>query len=91
MMIWQSSSGSGWQSGMSSLVFFCAHHAGEDGRLKNRAFLRGDLTGAEECGEFARKGNDGDGVGGAARDGFIADVDHRGAVLRVEVGEHGGE
>ena len=71
--------------------FFCAHHAGENRGLKDRTFFRGDLTIAEEHGEFRRERNGGDGAGGAARNGFGADVDHRGAVVRVEVGEHEGE
>ena len=65
-----------------------AHDAGEDGGLENGAFLGNDLPVAQLGGERGRQHHNGGGVRRAEGDRLAANVDHRGLVLGVEVGEH---
>ena len=69
---------------------FGSHHAGEASGLENGAFFAGDLAVGDEHCEGARQHDGRHGMGGAVGGGLGADVDHRGLIFRVYMGEHGG-
>src|ERR1044071_6600724 len=64
---------------------FCAHHAGDDRALKNRAFFRRDLSIAQEGRELGGQRDKSNGMRAPAGHGLVAHIDHRRPILRIEV------
>jgi hypothetical protein len=65
-----------------------AHDAGQNRRLKYRAFLRRDIAVAQQRRQRRRQHHDGPSLRDAVGHGLGADIDHRGLTLGVEVGKH---
>ena len=63
-------------------------HAGEDGRVKNRPFFRGDIAIAQQRRERRRQRHHRHRMRRAPGHGFVAHIDHGGPVFRIDMGKH---